>query len=44
MHMLIDTSGNDDDVAAWIWHDLVPKSGQADTVQGELLRAIEKLR
>lgn len=27
-----------------IWKKLVPKSGQADTVQGELLRAIEKLR
>ena len=27
-----------------IWQDFVPKSGQADTVQGELLRAVEKLR
>jgi hypothetical protein len=27
-----------------IWKKLVPKSGQANTVQGELLRAIEKLR
>lgn len=27
-----------------IWQKLVPASGQADTVQGELLRAIEKLR
>src|SRR5262249_37085808 len=27
-----------------IWHMFVPKSGQADTVQGELLRAVEKLR
>jgi hypothetical protein len=27
-----------------IWQKLVPKSGQATTVQGELLRAIEKLR
>lgn len=27
-----------------IWQKLVPKSGQANTVQGELLRAIEKLR
>eukprot|EP00388_Colpodella_angusta_P006091 GDKJ01018310.1.p1 GENE.GDKJ01018310.1~~GDKJ01018310.1.p1 ORF type:complete len:324 (+),score=36.86 GDKJ01018310.1:2124-3095(+) len=27
-----------------IWQKLVPKSGQAETVQGELLRAIEKLR
>ena len=27
-----------------IWTQFVPKSGQAQTVQGELLRAIEKLR
>ena len=27
-----------------IWQKLVPNSGQAETVQGELLRAIEKLR
>jgi hypothetical protein len=27
-----------------IWDEYVPKSGQADTVQGELLRAVEKLR
>jgi len=27
-----------------IWQKLVPSSGQANTVQGELLRAIEKLR
>jgi len=27
-----------------MWQKLVPSSGQADTVQGELLRAIEKLR
>jgi len=27
-----------------IWREFVPKSGQSDTVQGELLRAIEKLR
>jgi hypothetical protein len=32
------------DEAAAIWRDYVPKSGQADTVQGELLRAVEKLR
>jgi hypothetical protein len=40
----IETSGDDHSVAAWIWHHLVPKSGQAETVQGELLRAVEKLR
>lgn len=27
-----------------IWEQLVPKNGQANTIQGELLRAIEKLR
>lgn len=27
-----------------IWEQFVPKSGQSDTVQGELLRAVEKLR
>jgi hypothetical protein len=27
-----------------IWDVYVPKNGQADTVQGELIRAIEKLR
>ncbi|SHG40977.1 ankyrin repeat domain-containing protein [Pedobacter caeni] len=32
------------DVAKKIWKTMVPPSGQADTVQGELLRAIEKLR
>jgi hypothetical protein len=41
---IIETDGTTEDVARWIWQKLVPKSGQADTVQGELLRAIEKLR
>ncbi|MGF9890986.1 hypothetical protein ABEX78_20230 [Priestia megaterium] len=27
-----------------IWQSYVPRSGQADTVEGELLRAVEKLR
>jgi hypothetical protein len=30
--------------ARHIWKTYVPPSGQADTVQGELLRAVEKLR
>src|SRR5262249_48569009 len=30
--------------AANIWRECVPKSGQADTIEGELLRAVEKLR
>lgn len=40
----IETSGDDHSVASWIWRHLVPKSGQSRTVQGELLRAVEKLR
>jgi hypothetical protein len=40
----IDTSGDDHSVAIWIWRHMVPKSGQSGTVQGELLRAVEKLR
>jgi hypothetical protein len=30
--------------AKLLWQNFVPKSGQADTVQGELIRAVEKLR
>lgn len=30
--------------AKYIWQNYVPKSGQAEYVRGELLRAIEKLR
>lgn len=30
--------------AGWIWRIYVPKRGQANTVQGELVRAVEKLR
>ena len=44
MSSMINTSGTNDNVARWIWENLVPKSGQAESVQGELLRAIEKLR
>jgi hypothetical protein len=32
------------ELALQIWKDLVPSSGPAGTVQGELLRAVEKLR
>jgi hypothetical protein len=32
------------DEAKKIWQTYVPKSGQANTVQGELLRAVEKFR
>ena len=31
-------------VAKWMWQNLVPPAGQAKSVQGELLRAVEKLR
>ncbi len=30
--------------AKYLWQTFVPKSGQAETVQGELIRAVEKLR
>jgi hypothetical protein len=30
--------------ATYLWETFVPSRGQADTVQGELIRAIEKLR
>lgn len=39
----IDLNGDARTVAGWIWRNLVPKSGQAGTVQAELLRAVEKL-
>jgi hypothetical protein len=32
------------EIGRFIWQNYVPKSGQSDTVQGELLRANEKLR
>ncbi|BCV42108.1 MAG: hypothetical protein Sw1PiTSA_12130 [Shewanella algae] len=32
-----------ENTAQWIWENLVPDSGQSETVQGEILRAIEKL-
>ncbi len=34
----------DRETAVWIWKNLVPRSGQASSLQGELLRAVEKLR
>lgn len=40
----IDLKGSYEDVARWIWSNLVPKSGQANSIQGEILRSIEKLR
>lgn len=44
MKQRIDTSGTNQEIASWIWHNLVPPNGQSATVQGELLRAVEKLR
>ena len=41
--MRIPTTGTTDEIARWVWASLVPKSGQCDTVQGELLRAAENL-
>ena len=32
------------DVCKNLWKTIVPKSGQADSLQGELLREVEKLR
>lgn len=32
------------EIAKEMWRLYVPKDGQADTVQGELLRSVEKLR
>ena len=32
------------DEARELWRTYVPRRGQADTVQGELIRAVEKLR
>ena len=37
-------AGTDEDIARWIWHNLVPKSGRASSLQGELLSAVERLR
>ena len=50
MYVLIDEFGlrgyeiRHFDVCANLWKTKVPASGQADTLQGELLREIEKLR
>lgn len=32
------------ELGRYIWQNFVPKNGQSDTVQGELLRASQKLR
>ena len=40
----IPCGGDDHEIASWIWKNQVPRSGQSLSVQGELLRAVEKLR
>jgi hypothetical protein len=30
--------------AKFLWQNFVPQSGQADKIQGELIRAVERLR
>jgi hypothetical protein len=40
----IDLSKSDGAIARWLWDNLVPASGQSAWLQGEMLRAIEKLR
>ncbi len=41
-HVLL--AGTDFEICRWIWRHLVPPGGAASTIQGELLRAIERLR
>ena len=43
-HDTVNLAGTDQEIARWVWQNLVPKSGQAAYLQGELLRAVEKLR
>ncbi|MEZ8187404.1 ankyrin repeat domain-containing protein [Shewanella sp. 5S214] len=40
----LDLTLNDEDLTEWVWDNLIPSSGQASSVQGEILRVIEKLR
>ncbi len=40
----IDINGSDEQIAHWLWDNHIPGSGQSSSVQGEMLRAIEKLR
>lgn len=40
----INLNGTNNDIARWIWNHLVPNSGQAHSIQGEILRVIENLR
>lgn len=40
----VDLTGTDQQVARWVWRNLVSEAGQAHCLQAELLRAVEKLR
>ena len=40
----VNVEGDDAAVARWIWQNLIPRQGQAETLQGELLRVVERLR
>ena len=40
----VKVDGSVEDIVVWVWDHLIPESGQALTVQGELFRAIQKLR
>jgi len=40
----VNLEGTDFEICRWIWKHLVPPQRHAATVQGELLRAIERLR
>lgn len=39
----VNLAGDSHDVALWIWEHLVPQVGSADSLQGEVIRAIELL-
>ncbi len=36
--------GTEYEIGKWIWENLIPKSDQSEWVQGEVFRAIERLR
>jgi len=39
----VDLSGDEDAIGRWITKHLIPSRGQAETVQGELMRCVDKL-
>jgi len=39
----VDLSGDEDTIGRWITKHLIPSRGQAETVQGELMRCVDKL-